>query len=229
MANWANVDRLGNPADPNWQRDNLTWIEPVPGQRWQVYKPAAEAFNGLLGDLIAQGYKPTSSGGFNYRNIRGGNKLSQHAFGTAIDINAGTNPMLGRGDAVVTDLPANTAELAKKYGLEWGGTWARPDAMHFEYVGNGEAGPASLGDVVVAKNAPRAQPAAVSGQPQPVPQAAPQVASTGSLFGDVVAPTAAPDFGSVVAAFLQNRQRRDEQEATEQARRNALFSQNPFG
>jgi hypothetical protein len=131
MANWATVAALGDPSDPAWQQQNLTWIEPIKGQRWQVYKPAQAAFEGLLGDLIKLGYHPTSSGGFNYRNIRGGNKLSQHAFGTAIDINAMTNP-LGQS---ASDIP-HAAELARKWGLEWGGNWkGRPDPMHFEYAG----------------------------------------------------------------------------------------------
>ena len=140
MANWASVDRLGNPASADWQAQNLTWIEPVKGQRWQVYKPAEQAFNGFLGDLAATGYPLESSGGFNYRNIRGGDKLSQHAFGTALDLNAATNPRLNPGDKVRTDLPSNVGELAKKWGLEWGGNWKRPDAMHFEYTGGAASG-----------------------------------------------------------------------------------------
>lgn len=139
MANWASVDRLGNPASADWQAKNLRWIEPVQGQKWQVYSPAADAFNGFLGDLAATGYPLQSSGGFNYRNIRGGDKLSQHAFGTALDLNAATNPRMNRGDAVKTDLPSNVGELAKKWGLEWGGSWKRPDAMHFEYTGGATA------------------------------------------------------------------------------------------
>lgn len=159
MANWASIERLGNPADPEWQKKNLAWVEPVPGQRWQVYAPAAKAFEGLLGELAAQGYPLKSSGGFNYRNMRGSNKLSQHAFGTAIDVNAATNPMLSRGAQVVTDLPANTAELAKKYGLEWGGNWKRPDAMHFEWVGD-----PSLGTMIASQEA---SPPQASGTPAP--------------------------------------------------------------
>jgi hypothetical protein len=227
MANWANVDRLGNPADPAWQRDNLTQIEPVPGQKWQVYKPAADSFNGLLGDLVAAGYKPTSSGGFNYRTIRGSDKLSQHAFGTAIDLNAGANPMLGRGDAVVTDLPPNTADIAKKYGLEWGGTWKRPDAMHFEYVGGGQppaASPAGIGDLVAQNQAPSVAPGS------PVAPDTPPVATPSGSFGDLIASAGGPDFGSVIATYLANRQRRDESQQADEIRRQALFGQvgSPF-
>jgi hypothetical protein len=137
MAGWGRKSNLGDSKSPEWQEKNLTWIEPVPGQRWQVYKPAAPQFEGLLKDLIAAGYKPTSSGGYNYRNIRGGNQLSEHAYGTAIDMNAMTNAMGQKA----TDIP-NAKELAEKWNLEWGGNWkGRPDPMHFEYRGGGEAAP----------------------------------------------------------------------------------------
>ena len=96
-----------------------------------MYKPAAASFEGLIKDLVAKGYGPTSSGGYNYRNIRGGNELSQHAFGKAIDMNSLTNA-LGMQQSDIPD----AANLAKKWGLEWGGTWKnRPDPMHFEYTG----------------------------------------------------------------------------------------------
>jgi hypothetical protein len=139
MANWANKANVGDPLSPGWQEQNLRWIEPIKGQRWQVYAPAQTAFEGLLNDLIKLGYHPTSSGGFNYRNIRGGDKLSQHAYGTAIDLNSMSNPM---GQSA-SDIP-HAAELAKKWGLEWGGNWKnRPDPMHFEYAGqNSGAGQA---------------------------------------------------------------------------------------
>ena len=136
MANWANVGNVGNPLAPGWQRQNLVPVT-AGGQSWQVYRPAAASFQGLLDELVAMGYPLKSSGGFNYRNIRGSDRLSQHAFGTAIDINAGSNPL----GSTRTDIP-NAAALAAKYGLEWGGSWkGRKDPMHFEYRGDGSASP----------------------------------------------------------------------------------------
>ena len=233
MANWASVDRLGDPSQADWQRKNLTWIEPTPGQRWQVYVGAAPAFQGLLSELAAGGYPIASSGGFNYRTIRGGDKLSQHAFGTAIDLNAATNPRLQPGQKVVTDLPADIGEIAAKYGLEWGGNWTRPDAMHFEWTG-GSGAPAT---------APVAAPAVASGAP---PSAiATEVAQ---LFGGASPATAAAapgataaapqdqpmtiggvPLGRVAAQFMRNQNRRSAEEqaaqdADEQQRRTALLS-----
>jgi hypothetical protein len=138
MANWATRDRLGNPLDPGWQQQNLQTISLPGGQSWNVYRPAASSFEGFLNELAATGYPVRSSGGFNYRNIAGSDRLSQHAFGTAIDINAAANPRVAPGGARVTDLPANVGEMAARYGLEWGGTWKRPDAMHFEWAGGNQ-------------------------------------------------------------------------------------------
>jgi hypothetical protein len=112
-------------------------------------------------------------------------------------------------------------ENAGKYGLHFP---LANENWHIEPIGsrNGRTTPTAIpAQVQVASAAP-----AVAG-PTTAPVATDP--SVTSFFGDVVAPTAAPDFGSVVAAFLQNRQRRDEQDAADQARRNALFSQNPFG
>jgi hypothetical protein len=133
------IDIFGDPTSPGWEEQNLVTIRAPNGQTWRVHRLAAPAFQGLLGDLAAAGYDAQSSGGFNYRPIRGGTRLSQHAFGNAIDINAAANPML-KG-VLQTNLPANTAELAAKYGLTWGGTWKnRPDPMHFEWRGPDGAG-----------------------------------------------------------------------------------------
>jgi hypothetical protein len=88
------------------------------------------------------------------------------------------------------------------------------------------AGGQGIGDVVAPK--PGVPALATGAAPQPAPMTG--TAPMPSPFGDVVAPAAAPDFGSVVASFLQNRQRRQEDSDAEQTRRNALFAQvgSPF-
>ena len=161
MANWA-TPALGDPSDPEWRKNNLTVIEPVPGQRWEVYKPAASAFSQMIKAFADEGYKPTSSGGFNYRNIRGSDRLSQHAYGTAIDLNAPTNPL----GSAATDIP-HAAEIAKRFGMEWGGNWQRPDPMHFEYAPTGSLPPAATGAVADATAPPL--PAQAGGGPNDKP------------------------------------------------------------
>ena len=83
-------------------------------------EPLAKAFtclrdNGRL-NLIT-----TIDGCYCYRNIRGTDRLSNHAHGRAIDINAATTT------------PPEVAECFKQAGFIWGGDWKfRPDPMHFE-------------------------------------------------------------------------------------------------
>ena len=113
---------------------NLTTVTTPSGKRFTVHKAAAESFEGFARDLEASGYRIKSIGGYNYRSIRGGSGLSQHAYGNAIDINPAQNPM-GYGP-LKTDLPSNVSDMAAKWGLSWGGDWKRrKDAMHFEWTG----------------------------------------------------------------------------------------------
>lgn len=135
----------GNPATGKWQSANLTpfSITGVGGKKLnlRVYKPAAAAFQGFLADLAATGYPIHNVGSANYRLKRGGKGLSEHSYGTAIDVNgeivpgetASRNPMSA---TFKTDLPENISELAAKWGLAWGGDWkGTKDTMHFEYTG----------------------------------------------------------------------------------------------
>ncbi len=74
------------------------------------------------------------SGSFVPRFIRGSTTvLSNHAFGTAFDINVPQN-MLSTMPALV-DKPGSVRELvsiANKHGFYWGGHFTRLDGMHFE-------------------------------------------------------------------------------------------------
>jgi len=71
------------------------------------------------------------NGCYCYRNIRDTDRLSNHAHGTAIDINARWN---GYGQ------PSTQSPILvwcfKQAGFLWGGDWKTPDAMHFELKGN---------------------------------------------------------------------------------------------
>ena len=70
--------------------------------------------------------------GFAFRNVRGStDRLSNHASGTAIDLNA-TKHILGKIGTFPSEKVPMIRALAKKYGLFWGGDWTRKDEMHFE-------------------------------------------------------------------------------------------------
>jgi hypothetical protein len=133
-ANAGNIEQLGDPRSPGWGASNLTTVTSPSGKTFRVNKWAAPAFSGFLAALEATGYviNQQESGGYNLRNIRGSSRLSQHAFGTAIDINAEENPMGG----TTSNLPADISAIAARFGLNWGGNWrTRKDPMHFEWGG----------------------------------------------------------------------------------------------
>ena len=83
--------------------------------------------------------------GYAFRNVRGvPGKLSNHASGTAIDLNATQHPLGKVGTFPAEKIPMIKA-LSKKYGLIWGGSesWKRRDEMHWE-IGLSEAKVAAL-------------------------------------------------------------------------------------
>jgi len=146
--------------DPDWVRENLVTvpIPQLPGKKATLHKCVAGPFldlfeawehAGLMGLVL------TWNGSFarRFRRFRGTfeerlakgatgtpKDLSNHAWGTAFDINAHWN-RLGREPAAFdqtgTVLPL--VRLAQEHGFAWGGYFrSRIDAMHFEYVGDAE-------------------------------------------------------------------------------------------
>lgn len=90
---------------------------------------------------------------FNYREIAGTSRLSQHSLGLAIDINPKFNPYVKERDGQLTISPANAADYADRtqdfeykidendlcyqlftaHGFTWGGSWnSVKDYQHFE-------------------------------------------------------------------------------------------------
>lgn len=60
-------------------------------------------------------------GCYNYRNIAGTSRLSKHAYGRAIDLNASI------------PIPEKVVQCFKQAGFIWGGDWPnKTDPMHFE-------------------------------------------------------------------------------------------------
>lgn len=90
---------------------------------------------------------------FNYRKVPGSTKLSNHAYGLAIDINPLYNPYVRTGNGETLISPDNAAAYADRsasfpykidkqdlcwqvfteYGFTWGGSWnSSKDYQHFE-------------------------------------------------------------------------------------------------
>lgn len=136
--NYGGTGALGDPRSPGWDTQNLTTVTSSSGANFKVNKAAATDIKGFLSELEGAGYKidPKESGGHNLREMTDAKgQLSEHAYGTAFDINPSRNPYSKTGQRI-TDLPANVAEIAAKYNLEWGGSWNDPiDPMHFQWRG----------------------------------------------------------------------------------------------
>ncbi|MDO9381828.1 MAG: M15 family metallopeptidase [Hyphomicrobiaceae bacterium] len=115
----------------------LTTFATNGGAKFTVNAEHGARFQALLNDLEAKGYAidGKQSGGYNYRNIAGTNKLSEHAHGNAVDVNWSKNARGSKGDID----PALARELAARHGMTWGGDWKNPDPMHFE-VAHGQPG-----------------------------------------------------------------------------------------
>ncbi|MFG1302180.1 M15 family metallopeptidase [Xanthobacter sp. V3C-3] len=107
----------------------LTKVTTKSGKTAWVPTAGAAQFQGFLNDYEAAGGNIDDLQGFNDRDIRGmpGVK-SAHGREGAIDINpAPSNPF-----DVTRPMIPETAELAKKWGLGWGGNWSsRKDWGHF--------------------------------------------------------------------------------------------------
>lgn len=114
------------PPVPEDVGRGLVKLKTQSGKVYVVAAPAARPFQKLIGWLEAKGYQVRMLGGYTYRRIAGTRTMSNHARGTALDIN-----QLGR-DRVTAAFPAGTTEQAAKFGLKHGALWNNPDTGHFE-------------------------------------------------------------------------------------------------
>ena len=127
---------------------------PVPGTKIKL--ACAKTVAPLLVGFAAEFHEliePIDEGGLDdwgyaFRDVRGiPGKLSNHASGTAVDLNA-TRHILGKAGTFPAEKVPMLKALAKKYSLTWGGSdnWRRKDEMHFEV-----AVPPSKIDAAIAK------------------------------------------------------------------------------
>jgi hypothetical protein len=78
------------------------------------------------------------SGIYNCRTIAGTSRLSVHAFGAAIDLNArfGDYWQWRKGGGAIVwknRIPLPIVEIFERHGFIWGGKWYHYDSFHFEY------------------------------------------------------------------------------------------------
>jgi D-alanyl-D-alanine carboxypeptidase len=109
----------------------LGWDETTKVSRVRVHRKLITPLGEVMKEIHTKGFWPllkTFDGCYAWRAKRAGKKLSTHAWGIAIDLNADTNELGQKGD-----MPPEIVQVFMKHGWEWGGHWLqRPDPMHFQ-------------------------------------------------------------------------------------------------
>ena len=129
----AITEGWGSPGDER----NIVWAK-AGGIKFQCHRLAKIKFEGFVNDLIRSGYSPKTVGGYYDRDIANTTRKSNHAWGAAIDIDAATNKYYHSGAGGPHTLPdaPGIVDMARKWGLGWGGEWNNAkDYMHFEVIG----------------------------------------------------------------------------------------------
>lgn len=138
-------------ADPAWERQNLVLV-PIPWKAvasWdpaqrikalRVHKRCADSLGRVLARVWAEFGQSQKAievagmhlvgGGYIWRAMRGGTRLSMHSYGAAVDFDPARN---GLGDPTpAMDMRVVAAFEAE--GWTWGGRWSprSRDGMHFQ-------------------------------------------------------------------------------------------------
>ncbi len=132
----THLDCLNAYGEPEKEHGMILWDVPsyleigvIPKRLYcneTMIKPLTAAFNNLIKSGYVKELK-TWDGCFNIRNKRSGASPSLHSWGVAVDMNAAWN----RFGALPT-LSAGVVKCFTDAGFQWGGTFSRPDGMHFQ-------------------------------------------------------------------------------------------------
>jgi len=97
----------------------------------EMVAPLKQAFTNLSTRFFVDELK-TWDGCFNIRRKKGGISPSLHSWGIAVDLNAAWN-----GFGKTPTLSAGFVKCFTDAGFDWGGTWSKPDGMHFQLASLG--------------------------------------------------------------------------------------------
>ena len=125
------------------------------GPVFTVLEHVARRFNAEV-----EGITVSSSWGWAYRAIEGSSDLSNHASGTAIDLNAPRHPLWASGTFTGAQVAAIRRILADvSPAVRWGGDYSgRKDEMHFE-INTGAATVAAVAARLTGGTPPGSTPA----------------------------------------------------------------------
>ncbi len=122
---------------------DVPWPSSAPASvRFSSENGAADALRAVIASLSelppgARQCLEPPIGSFSYRQIRGTERLSGHAYGIAIDLNISCGeywrwqrPFRGREQ---NRMPEAIVRAFEAHGFIWGGRWHHYDTFHFEY------------------------------------------------------------------------------------------------
>lgn len=117
-----------------------TSVKTAGGNTFTASPESAPYLKGFVEDLEKAGAPIRNIGGHNIRNIAGSNRLSQHAYGNAIDINQQSRDVVDKPFREWSNQNPDVLRAAQnKWGVISGGDWKNPDFGHFEWSGRGAA------------------------------------------------------------------------------------------
>lgn len=118
--------------DPAWAAEHITTqTVPILGSvtcNKAIFPQLIAALSAVQAQGLADKIHPGEYAGCYYpRFIAGSTKLSNHAFGLALDLN-----VPGNGRGTVGEMDRGVVAIFKSWGFTWGGDWGYTDPMHFE-------------------------------------------------------------------------------------------------
>lgn len=134
---WEAANLVLARTPPGWQLvTDWTPVEKVKGIRvHRKVKDSLEAILLEIWEMCNRDYEQVKAigmhefgGGYNFRKMRGGNQLSMHSWGCAVDFWPSENAMHDPTPA----MDPRVIAIFEKYGWEWGGHWGNKDSMHFQ-------------------------------------------------------------------------------------------------
>lgn len=160
MTNWPNQNDVdgfyGNPrgrngvASAKWESENIVRVKApwklitawdgAPVSSIMVHKKCSESLLRVLEQIwgsAGQSQRKVDewgmnlfAGAYNFRLMRGDNRLSMHSWGCAVDFDSARNSF---GDTTPNfkNIPA-VLNAFRSQGWTWGGEWKKPDGMHWQ-------------------------------------------------------------------------------------------------
>lgn len=160
MSNWPkqiDVDAFyGNPrgrngtASPKWESDNIVRVKApwklvtswdfTPVSAVRVHEKCSDSLARVFDKIWASADQDQAkidewgmnlfAGAYTFRVMRGGNRLSMHSWGCAIDFDSDRNKMHDARPHFSSIQPVLDAFASE--GWTWGGSWSDPDGMHWQ-------------------------------------------------------------------------------------------------